>query len=79
MDYSMIGKIEKARRYAEERDRFTFKSFSVQFRGVNNNHTVAYGGDGWSCDCEYFETHGVCAHTMALERVLEPMIESPVN
>jgi len=24
MDYSMIGKIEKAKRYAQERDRFEF-------------------------------------------------------
>jgi len=29
MDYSMIGKIEKAKRYAQERGRFEFHSFKV--------------------------------------------------
>ena len=32
MDYGMIGKIEKARRYAEEPERITFKIFnSISF------------------------------------------------
>jgi len=35
MDYGMIGKIEKAKRYAEERDRIRFNQFSVTFDGDN--------------------------------------------
>ena len=38
MDYGMIGKIDKAKRYAEERDRFQFNSFSVTVDGANNPH-----------------------------------------
>ena len=30
MDSGMIGKIEKAIRYAQERDRFQFEQFTVQ-------------------------------------------------
>jgi len=46
MDYGMIGKIEKAKRYAEERDRIKFNSFSVTIQGENNPHTVTYSDNG---------------------------------
>jgi hypothetical protein len=42
MDYGMIGKIEKAKRYAQERNRFQFHSFSVSVEGDNNTHEVKY-------------------------------------
>lgn len=79
MDYGMIGKIEKAKRYAEERDRIRFERFTVTFEGENNPHTVHFDNDTWSCDCDFFRTRGVCSHTMALERVLERMIPEPAE
>ena len=36
MDYGLIGKIEKSKRYAEERDRIAFAEFKVTFKGDNN-------------------------------------------
>ncbi len=74
MDYGMIGKIEKAKRYSEERDRIRFETFSVTFDGENNPHTVHFEQGNWLCDCEFFRTRGVCSHTMALERILEGMM-----
>ena len=74
MDYGMIGKIQKAKRYAEERDRIHFHSFTVALDGENNSHTVHYENGKWDCDCEFFLTRGRCSHTMALEIVLEKMI-----
>lgn len=74
MDSGMIGKIEKAKRYAEERDRIKFESFKATFAGENNPHTVTFEDETWSCDCDYFMTRGVCSHTMALERILEGTI-----
>ena len=35
MNSSLIGKIEKAKRYAREKDRFHFQSFSVMVSGDN--------------------------------------------
>ncbi len=75
MDYGMIGKIEKAKLYAEERDRITFDSFQVQIQGENNVHVVSYQKGQWNCDCDFFSTRGVCGHTMAMERVLQNMVE----
>ncbi|OGO10303.1 MAG: hypothetical protein A3K46_08735 [Chloroflexi bacterium RBG_13_60_9] len=74
MDYGMIGKIEKAKRYAEEPDRFHFEQFAITFRGDNNNHQVKFEQGKWQCDCEFFHLRGVCCHTMALERILDKML-----
>ena len=74
MDYGMIGKIEKAKRYAEERNRIHFTSFTVTFDGENNNHTVTFDGAKWNCDCNFFHSRNVCSHTMAMERILQGMV-----
>jgi hypothetical protein len=74
MDSGMIGKIQKAKRYAEERDRIHFSNFAVTFDGTNNPHTVKYEDGQWTCDCDFFHTRGRCSHTMALEMILEGMI-----
>ena len=79
MDYGMIGKIEKAKRYAEERDRICIQDFRVTFDGENNPHSVTFDDGLWTCDCNFFMTRGVCSHTMALERILEGMIPTPAE
>ena len=70
----MIGKIEKAKRYAEDRKRFRFNKFDVTFHGDNNEHHVSFENGAFSCDCEFFLTHQRCGHTMALEILLKEMI-----
>ncbi|MCJ7695281.1 MAG: hypothetical protein MUO40_07615 [Anaerolineaceae bacterium] len=74
MDSGMIGKIDKAKRYAEERERISFKNFEVTFRGDNNLHTTKFVEGQWQCTCHYFQTRGLCGHTMAMEIVLEGML-----
>lgn len=79
MDYGMIGKRDKARRYAQERNRFHFENFNVTMDGENNQHHISYENGTWHCDCDFFRTRNVCSHTMALEIVLEDMLAAPVN
>ncbi len=76
MDSGMISKIQKAKRYSEERDRITFDDFSVTFRGEHDTYRVTYQKGHWSCECGFFAQRGVCSHTMALERVLMGMLVS---
>lgn len=77
MDYGMIGKIEKAKLYAEEREtRVNFQSLQVSIMGENDvTHQVKYDDGRWDCDCNYFLSHQVCSHTMAMERILGNMVE----
>jgi len=74
MDYGMIGKLEKAKRYAEDRQRFRFNKFDVTFHGDNNDHHVSFDNGAFQCDCEFFITHKRCGHSMALEILLKDMI-----
>lgn len=70
MDSGMIGKIQKSKLYATERERIKINSLSVTFRGQNNAHLVSFEDGQWHCDCDFFQTRDRCSHTMALERIL---------
>ena len=74
MQSSLIGKIEKAKRYAEEGDRVTLRDFSVKFRGENNDYDTGYKDGKWHCSCRFFSSWGLCSHTMALEKMLANML-----
>lgn len=74
MQSSLIGKIEKAKRYAQEPDRVTFSELSVKFRGEHNDYLTGYKDGQWYCSCHFFSTRGICSHTMALERMLRDML-----
>jgi hypothetical protein len=66
----MIGKIQKSKQYATERERIQINSLSVTFQGQNNPHQVSFQDGKWICDCDFFQTRERCSHTMALERIL---------
>lgn len=74
MQSSLIGKIEKAKRYAQETERVTFSEFSVKFRGENGNYNIEYKGGEWHCSCHFFSGWRCCSHTMALQKILGNML-----
>ena len=79
MNSGMIGKIDKAHRYAEDRSRFDFHSLKVTIHGNNGDHEVRFADGAWDCGCDSFRINDACAHTMALEVMLDGMVhaESP--
>lgn len=74
MHSSLIGKIEKAKRYAQETERVAFSQFLVKFRGEHDNYETGYSDGKWHCTCRFFSSWGTCSHTMALERILGKML-----
>lgn len=74
MDTGLMRKYEKARMYAEERERMRVESLVVSFSGKNNPHRVEFRDGHWHCDCEFFVGRDRCSHTMALEIVLKGMV-----
>ncbi len=75
MDTAMIGKIEKAIRYANEPERITFNSLTALFRGDNSTYTISMTPEGWACTCPGYGAHGMCPHIMAMERLLGSMLK----
>lgn len=77
MNSSMIGKIEKAHRYAAEPGRATLNQFEARFHGSHDDYQVTFDGEHWNCTCHTFESHVVgetCAHIMAMQITLGPML-----
>ena len=74
MQSSLIGKIEKAKRYAQETDRVTFSEFAVNFRGENDSYNLGNKDGKWHCSCHFFSIWGLCSHTMALQKIMGKML-----
>jgi hypothetical protein len=74
MHSDLIGKIEKARYYAQEPERFAVDTLMARFQGGNNEHSITLDERGWVCDCGAFQRHQTCAHVMALQKILAPML-----
>jgi hypothetical protein len=70
MHSSMIGKLDKARRYADEPWRASMQQLQVEFKGDNDTHTVSYADGAWRCTCHFFEVNDTCAHSMAVQRMI---------
>ncbi len=76
MDSSIIGKVDKAKKYAEETERVSLTSFKATFDGKHNIYEVAFDSGSWQCQCLFFTTRGVCSHTMALQRIFEDVLST---
>jgi hypothetical protein len=74
MHSSLIGKIEKAKRYAQEPERVRFTRIDLVFQGEHDEYNVSYADDHWQCSCAFFAGWGVCSHTLAVYRMLELML-----
>ncbi len=58
MNSSMISKIAKAKRYAEEPERIQFTHFEATFQGENDVHTTNFDNGEWNCTCRFFHDWG---------------------
>ncbi len=74
MHSSLIGKVEKANRYARELDRISLERVALTFRGDNDTHHVSLDAGQWHCTCHYFESWGSCVHLLALQKVFGVML-----
>lgn len=76
MNSSMIGKIEKAHRYAREPQRARFTSLEATFHGEHDDYRVRLADGAWNCSCHTFVSHlvGTCSHVMAMQQMLSPML-----
>jgi hypothetical protein len=76
MPSSLIGKIEKARRYAQQPERIRLEALALDFQGGHDLYHIALQDEVWTCSCEFFRHYGTCAHVMAVQRIHEPMLSA---
>ncbi len=70
MSSSLISKVHKAKLYADDPTRVQFQDFTLTVRGDNDTHTISLNQGKWHCTCRAFRDDDICAHTMAVERLL---------
>jgi len=75
----MISKIQKSIEYAKEPDRVAITSLTAVFRGNHDTYRLTFADGRWTCECNFFAQRGVCSHTMAIERLLVPMLKTTAN
>ncbi len=74
MNSSIIGTIDKARRYAGEPERLQVSALAATFHGSHGDYALALADDQWHCTCHTYEQSRSCAHIMAAQRLLAPML-----
>ncbi|MDP2725960.1 MAG: hypothetical protein Q8P59_00310 [Dehalococcoidia bacterium] len=74
MNSSIISKMDKAKRYIQEKGRITFSHFDAEFHGEHDNYHLSYMDGRWNCSCNFFASWDVCSHTMALQKLLSEML-----
>lgn len=58
-------KIQKAKRYILEPERFTFKDNKTIINSEHGIRTVVYDNNRYVCDCEYYKEKGTCSHIIS--------------
>ncbi len=74
MHSDLIGKIEKARRYAQEPERIVIGALQATFHGGNSDHSISLKDNHWSCDCSFFRMWHTCAHIIAFQKIFDLML-----
>lgn len=74
MNSGLIGKIEKAHRYAQQPERLRIDSLTATFSGDNSSYQLSLQNERWSCDCHTYQTFRDCQHVMAAQQMLHPML-----
>jgi len=74
MRSSIIGKIEKAKRYTLEPERIEFHDFKLSFDGDHDAYNISYTDGQWHCSCDFFSSWKICSHTIALQKLLGQML-----
>lgn len=67
----MRRKIEKAKNYAQQPERFQLQEIKLKMDSNNDVRDIIYKSGKWNCTCEFFKKAGTCSHTMAAQEIIK--------
>ena len=65
-DIQLQRKIEKAKRYSSELERFELLDDRIIIHSEHEKRTVKKEKDKYTCDCELYQKYHTCSHIMAI-------------
>jgi hypothetical protein len=66
---SLLSKIDKAKRYVREPERFSITSDQAQVHSDHGTRNLMKKDNQWICDCNFHQEHLVCSHIIALKEL----------
>lgn len=67
----LLRKIEKAKRYSSEPNRFSINQKEVSITTDHGTRMLSKQTGEWMCNCDFFQENKVCSHTIAREEYLK--------
>lgn len=75
----LLRKIEKAKRYVEEVERFKVKdSNTILLHSEHALRNLSLQNEKWHCLCDFFKEHSICSHTIAVQEFIKINKKIPV-
>ena len=65
-DAQLQRKIEKAKKYSTELERFELLDDRIIIHSEHGTRTVKKENDKYICDCEFYQKNHTCSHIMAI-------------
>ena len=65
-DESMQRKVDKAKRYSTEMERFIPFDDRIEIHSEHGTRTIRIINGDYTCDCDFYQENGTCSHIMAV-------------
>ena len=65
-DEAYLGKLALAKKYRNEKERYTFEKDRIILHSEHGTRTITQDDEGYHCTCEYYQENGVCSHILSL-------------
>ena len=78
MHCGLSDQVHEVHQHAQQPEHIRLVRLEVTIHGENDDHCVIYDHGRWTCACHLFAGWGSCAHTMAVEQLLGPLMMQTV-
>jgi len=66
----LLKKIEKAKRYIAEPERFKINGHKVELQSEHGTRNLVLVNGKWNCTCDFFKQYGICSHIIATKEIV---------
>lgn len=70
----LIKKVEKAKKYLSEPQRFSRKDSKIELQSEHGIRNMSFINDEWNCSCDFYKEYGICSHAIATQEIVDKLI-----
>ncbi|MFA7309071.1 MAG: nucleoside-triphosphatase [Patescibacteria group bacterium] len=65
----LLRKIEKAKKYVLEPERFSIQGSVCEMRSEHDTRRLVFAESKWQCDCDFYKKYSTCSHVIAVTEI----------